>query len=640
MKKIGTIRKSQIIGIAGSGAIVDFPGYSCIVSGIDHWKTDKCSEAKEKNFKIEEPNLSKVLNKKYFIQPFSFSGDKSDKHSNHFYVPVYLFPTFYYCPKCHKLTKFTNLNYDHDNKIYKLDCPKCNIPLIPSRFIVGCLNGHLDDFPYLWWIQHGKNGNPNCEIEEKEIIDNNLKMDIKGDSGGLESIVVMCTNKNCQKYQTEGKNCFRSLAGCMSSDALKGYSCTSLMPWFIYKSEDGNYYFNNEYHKTKQSCKATVRTMQRTANNVYYPIKVSALTIPPVLGNLNDFLNNDKEAQEKTDKIKANNQSWQDLLFNELKIKETFHLTQEAFLKAVNLYLDNKEKFSIENIVKDEYIALTNTHMGCKNFKTTTEKTPTKYKNYIKQVKLVKRLREVSVLKGFRRILPEIDEEMKINQENGIIYRENDVVPIAYSDEIDWLPAVEMFGEGIFIEFKQEEIDNWGKRIQDRYKVIIHRMNNMKFDVSNGMYSVQYILLHTFAHLLIRQLTYSCGYNTSAIKEKIYSTYNNDIGFKMAGILIYTAATDCDGSLGGLVRAGRTRILESLIDDALQNAYWCSNDPICIESKAQGYESLNYAACHACALLPETSCVSLNCLLDRAAIVGTPENREISFFKDIFEKDV
>lgn len=119
-------------------------------------------------------------------------------------------------------------------------------------------------------------------------------------------------------------------------------------------------------------------------------------------------------------------------------------------------------------------------------------------------------------------------------------------------------------------------------------------------------FSPRYVLLHTLAHLLIRQLSVECGYSGASIKERIYSTYP-DSDHKMAGILLYTSSSDSDGSLGGLVRNGLPDTFEMIFRNMLQEASWCSSDPICIESKAQGYDSLNYAACHACTLLPETS---------------------------------
>ena len=144
-------------------------------------------------------------------------------------------------------------------------------------------------------------------------------------------------------------------------------------------------------------------------------------------------------------------------------------------------------------------------------------------------------------------------------------------------------------------------------------------------------FSPRYVLLHTLSHLLIRQLSLECGYSGASIKERIYSTYPES-SVSMAGILLYTSSPDSDGSLGGLVRKGLPESFESIFRNMLQEASWCSSDPICIESTAQGYDALNYAACHACALLPETSCEMRNCLLDRAAISGTLADRARGLF--------
>ena len=103
----------------------------------------------------------------------------------------------------------------------------------------------------------------------------------------------------------------------------------------------------------------------------------------------------------------------------------------------------------------------------------------------------------------------------------------------------------------------------------------------------------------------------------------------------MCGILIYTSATDTDGSLGGLVREGYRDRMQTTFENMLQESSWCSNDPLCIESTNQGYLGLNYAACHACALLPETSCEAMNSLIDRASVVGTPDDSGISYFAGI-----
>lgn len=151
---------------------------------------------------------------------------------------------------------------------------------------------------------------------------------------------------------------------------------------------------------------------------------------------------------------------------------------------------------------------------------------------------------------------------------------------------------------------------------------------------STGVLRPEFVLIHTFAHLLINQLSFECGYGSSSIRERIYCEKTEN-EHEMYGVLIYTASGDSEGSLGGLVRQGEKGNIEDTIRDAVRNAAWCSSDPVCIQSLGQGPESCNLAACHNCALLPETCCENGNRLLDRGVIVGSLGDRSIGFFADI-----
>jgi hypothetical protein len=149
--------------------------------------------------------------------------------------------------------------------------------------------------------------------------------------------------------------------------------------------------------------------------------------------------------------------------------------------------------------------------------------------------------------------------------------------------------------------------------------------------------TAKFVLLHTLAHLLIGQLTYECGYGSSSLRERIYcDLYDGDE--PMSGFLIYTAAGDSEGTMGGLVRQGMPGRLERTVAAALRRADWCSYDPVCMESAGQGPDSCNLAACHGCAVLPETSCEEGNRLLDRGIVVGTPDSRGIGLFGDLVEQ--
>jgi hypothetical protein len=137
-------------------------------------------------------------------------------------------------------------------------------------------------------------------------------------------------------------------------------------------------------------------------------------------------------------------------------------------------------------------------------------------------------------------------------------------------------------------------------------------------------------MLHTVSHLLIRELALECGYNAASIRERIYADKEGDE--RQAGILIYTAAADSDGTLGGLVELGKPENLSRLLDQALSRAGICSSDPLCSEHNPEDDRSLHAAACHACSFVSETSCERGNRYIDRALIVPTLEVPDAAFF--------
>jgi len=141
----------------------------------------------------------------------------------------------------------------------------------------------------------------------------------------------------------------------------------------------------------------------------------------------------------------------------------------------------------------------------------------------------------------------------------------------------------------------------------------------------------RFLLLHTLAHLLIKQLEMEAGYPAASLKERIYCATGRK---PMAGILVYVAVPDISGSLGGLAElATPTRFL-NLISKVFDHAQWCSLDPVCAEHKGQGPHLLNHAACHACALVPEPSCAYGNIFLDRIFIRGDNEKNIAAFLSE------
>jgi hypothetical protein len=167
----------------------------------------------------------------------------------------------------------------------------------------------------------------------------------------------------------------------------------------------------------------------------------------------------------------------------------------------------------------------------------------------------------------------------------------------------------------------------------DRIAPLVSRYNAARAARQQPFRNVlaKFVLMHTLAHVIINQLSFDCGYGSASLRERLYCDFT-DQSRAMQGILIYTASGDSEGTMGGLVRQAKAGRLETTVRRALDHAAWCSSDPVCIESQGQGSDSANLAACHGCCLVPETSCEEGNRLLDRALLVGTPDNPGLGFF--------
>jgi hypothetical protein len=148
--------------------------------------------------------------------------------------------------------------------------------------------------------------------------------------------------------------------------------------------------------------------------------------------------------------------------------------------------------------------------------------------------------------------------------------------------------------------------------------------------------SPRLLLVHAFAHALIRQISVECGYSASALRERLY--VSEDAGRTTNGVLVYTGSPDSEGSLGGLVRLAEPALLEPIVLRALRNAAWCGSDPVCLETDPrQSGDRVSGAACHCCLLIPETACERFNRELDRALLVGDGEEKFEGFFGEAAE---
>lgn len=615
-KKTHKVRLSQIITTYGPGAIIDFVDQPLMTATPREWAETNT---------IHDERLEKILG----VDKFKIPKNSDAKRG----VPFVRFPKWYFCPRCkvfQPLSKWEKEYKPGKNEGEFMKKPVCcehdkRIPLVPSSVLVACRNGHIDDFPWIEWIH----------LKQGYICDNpSLKITSNSGSLGLEGFTVKC---KCGASNT--------LAHAFAKDAFEKINNESYRKKFECKGK-------LQWKGDRQKCEIDSQPIYpqavlRNASNIYFSKIESSIVIPPYSDEINSLIENSEkfnsliDAKNMHEKMGMGEQFKSNFL--EMYIIEVAkEIRKEKSIDVISKIINRKlydnpydENNSRNSYRLEEYNALmkkiTSDCFNSKDFKIEKKDGNEYNMPHISSVTLVKRLREVRALVGFTRINPPnnyiIGSECSSSESKLVSVKE-------HGD--DWYPAYEVRGEGIFIELNNDIIEAW---IQDnpclieRYSELEDRYNIDKDEDSKRSITPKFILLHTLAHVLIRELSFECGYSATSLRERIYCDLQGDTEI-MSGILIYTADGDSEGSLGGLVKQGDPSILPKIFSNAIRKSKWCSYDPVCINSGGQGRKSQNLAACHSCLLLPETSCEEFNVLLDRVCLVGKLDNKEIGFFKD------
>ncbi|WP_100011631.1 DrmB family protein [Lentibacillus sediminis] len=599
--KVGELRPSQFITTFGPGSIVDLPDYSVMVAGTDKWDNIDVSKSKD----IDEPRIKRKLKINQIKSIPTNTG--SDGHSVGT-IPSYRFPEYHVCPNCRKLGKRNgNDFFEQDGALYCKNpdrengpCPK--VKTHPVRFITACENGHVDDFPWEFYVHKGTN------YDAKKC---KLYLEDSGQTGSLKDLIVQCTT--CEKD--------RSISEALSNNKILG-KCTGRRPWLKDKEPD---------------CEKNRKLLLRGASNIYFSSLESSIVIPSSKAdeNLDQFVKdnidfNDEELMNDRDFFNKYYKRNADI--NRIGLEKVWGIVQR---------LKNVSSPEEEDLKKPEYEALLMEQYNYEgiDFETKQEDVPYRYSGLISNLVKVKRLKEVMVLKGFTRIHPAPDVTARLSKE----YDEKDdesneqvkFAPLS-AERLNWLPGVETYGEGIFLTLNNDRLKDWERKFEEYENSVerahrkIYLERDMPEEAIPPFQGIRYILLHTLSHALMRELTLHSGYSSSALKERIYSDNQNG----MAGILIYTSTVDSEGSLGGLVELGSTDKFESIMARALAAARYCSGDPQCAEHDAQALTDVNGAACHSCMLIAETSCENSNRYLDRSIMVETVANYQREFFKN------
>jgi hypothetical protein len=590
MSEIGDVRPSQVISTFGPGAIVDLETLSVIVAGIDRWPIDE-------DLVIHEPRLERALRVNRF-----FPAKPSDRNFNNSRgtIPTYLFPRYQLCPICRTLSRLGEGYAEYDPRWRQVVCkaPKCSgrgqhrAATLPAPFIVACPSGHIDDFP---WRDYVHQGTTKCT--HKLILYSAAK------TGTIADIFVKC---ECGKKRSAS-----DAFGEQRAEALG--PCTRRRPWLG----------NNQDSETCPRA-SDVRAMQRGATNAWFPVIRSALALKEATTPIGMALNACRKEQIDTiDTIEKLNLLMQCGMFPQLK-----SFSVESIWNMILQQRGEAEPDDID-LRWPEWLAFrdsTSSKIDNNEFFLEEGKIPSGFQGLIARVVLARKLLEVRALIGFTRI-----DATGLGTDDPL---HPNIAPI-YRNRPDWLPGVEVRGEGIFIELDEEAVARWEAKpdVQARARVMAEKFQQWEAErgtPQSPFPGARYVLLHSLSHILIRQLSLDCGYSASSVRERVYSS--TDPQRRMAGILLYTASPDSEGSLGGLVDLGSAQRFPDLIWGALRSVKRCSSDPLCADHQPDAHATINAAACHACILASETSCEIFNLFLDRNFLVPTMATSTLAFF--------
>ena len=532
---VGEIRPSQLLWTYGPGALIDLPNLSVVTMGIDRWELGRCQPIHEARLLS---NVRRVLGNQIesLRMPPQTDSDGVDPFSAEALVgvPVKPFPRWMRCVKCGLLSTFDAGLFELRAHRYRpertcfvhkgctgsrSDKKSGDADAVPARFLLACREGHLDDFPWQWFVHGGTSG---CK--------GTLRFFESGASLQTENLWVRCDSCSAAKSMAQA-------FGQSGKDNLPG--CRGRHP-HLNKFEDG--------------CDEVPRVILLGATNGWFPVTLSVLAIPQMGSPLAQLIADGWTFFEDVESP-----------LEAAAVVKT--LRKSAQLPGIEAFTGNQVWESIQahrsGTVGDEHIDLKGPEWDVltsptppadyPHFMSKKTEVPKGFERHIKRVLLLERLREVNALLGFTRVESPNEGSEKERAPRAPIGR---TAP-------NWVPATQVHGEGIFLQFAEEALADWAKSpevwIQEGQLRRGHggwRVRR-RLDPETCFPGMRFALLHTIAHLLIREISLDCGYNAASVRERIYADTEN--GEFQAGILIYTAAADSDGTLGGLVDPRKAR---------------------------------------------------------------------------------
>jgi len=622
-KYIETQTRKVLSSYGGVGSIIETPKGAMKIEDFDRWPFFQYELYKNDEFKIIDNRLLKRLqHKKGFPKLEGFvqvppnvakAKIKSIPDDEKKVISAAYFPKWMYCNNCERFNHIQKwwegwektLSKYGDREIrVKFFPPKCYhcydkakkenskdgrrrrfyYELEQVRFIMISSSGEVADLPWDRWPTAEKN------IKDETSDTGTIRIDFEN---------YCCDNQDLKYFKSTK---FADLAGiriectnCGKKNTLSGLFGLRLPV----------------YGKEKVFSKPVIRT----SNSVYYPILINSIYLP----TQREIDNEDQQA------IKEWLGDGEDIafIFKALRRKYTKEKLEQFIKREVDNEFEPENEYRLKEygfIVDPEINEFKDDNL-CFERQELRDLTNFGFDN----LTIVKRLKITTVQSAFTRQEP-LDKDQFLSGETTGIKVEPKYTS-KWSNNTKYLPAVESFGEGIFLSLDSKKIDYWiNNSFQSRtkFKERIHTIQeNVKSNefIDKGRFDSQeylakFILIHTLSHLLIKEFEFLCGYPATSLNERLFIDEKN-----MQGVLIYTVA-GAEGSYGGLISQGTAEQFKWILKSAIFRANNCASDPVCYNSiDGQGVGGLNMAACYSCTLLPETACEEFNCFLDRALLI-------------------
>lgn len=637
--KVGSGRPSSLMFTYGPGAIMDLSHFTVMPGGFDDW--DRIWNRRDGNPHVHAPKLLDAVRGRLGrqvaeLRPFPHqpsSGWSSDEGRD-LGIPAIVFPQWLRCTGCNKLAPLSVFAYRNTHpyrpdeaKFLHEGCPgfkkgnkgggQRKALALPARYLLACTNGHLDEFPYEQWVHRGQNC-PKADIPQ-------LKM-VEGTASRGASATIVCGSCQAKRGMNEAQG---------ATGQAKLPTCRGRHPHLDAYTPGG--------------CDAGSHMLLVGASNLWFPILQKVIVMPMNPGeqkqNLADRLSvtlEDDLATYADSLITIRALAKNKLDLTTVSDQELADAIASALAPQPDVILETKEEWSPLDLLVPEWNYLKLDAAGEHHDDPESGLTlrnrvlDAKLPPDISRVLAVEKLRQATALLGFTRI----DEMDRIDD---LPSRQ---APLSLMPP-KWVVATLNQGEGIFLELDEDAVAVWEKEIEASKLWAAHKeahrrnfYNRMSgtsevTDPESRLQPPRYWLLHTFAHVLFREMAMSSGYGAASISERIYAWQRTDKHPPAAGALLLTTSSDSDGTLGGLVQLSEPARLRALIDAALRRAARCSSDPVCAHRTPHEPEDfLHGAACHCCTMASETSCERSNRFLDRRFLISMPgPDADLGFFQ-------